>query len=207
VTIAYDTWRAMRVRHGHGENYLEALTMLFSRHRQRYGGYVVHLGLVVLAVGVIGSQFFQTEGEGQLKVGQSLTVSGYTVTYRGITDTVKDGVETVQTYFTLSQSGVAPQTIAPGERIYPGFENQPASIVSITTRQLKDVYVFLAGYDGSNTATIRIFVNPLVSLVWSGGLLMLVGGILCWWPERRRAARLAPEPAKAPSRARVEVAP
>ncbi|HEU0028960.1 MAG TPA: heme lyase CcmF/NrfE family subunit [Ktedonobacterales bacterium] len=207
VTIVYDTWRAMRVRHGHGENYLEALAMLFSRHRQRYGGYVVHLGLVVLAVGVIGSQFFQTEGEGQLKVGQSLTVSGYTVTYRGITDTMKDGIETVQTYFTLSQGGATPETIAPGERIYPGFENQPASIVSITTHQLKDVYVFLAGYDGSNTATIRVFVNPLVSLVWSGGLLMLVGGILCWWPERRRAARRAPAPSSVAARARVEVAP
>ncbi|HEX9037214.1 MAG TPA: heme lyase CcmF/NrfE family subunit [Ktedonobacterales bacterium] len=203
VTIFYDTWRAMRVRHRHGENYLEALAMLFSRHRQRYGGYVVHLGLVVLAIGIVGSQFFQSQAEGQLRVGQSLSVSGYSLTYHGITDTTKDGIETVQTYFTLSQGGRAIGTIAPGERIYPGFESQPASIVSITTLRLQDVYVFLAGYDGSNTATIRVFINPLVSLVWSGGLLMLLGGILCWWPERRRAARLAPVASAAP--AQVEV--
>jgi cytochrome c-type biogenesis protein CcmF len=206
VTIVYDTWRAMRARHRHGENYLEALAMLFSRHRQRYGGYVVHLGLVVLAVGVVGSQFFQTQGEGDIKVGQSLTVSGYTLTYKGISDTTKDGIETVQTYFTLSQGGKVIETVAPGERIYPGFESQPASIVSITTLQLKDVYVFLAGYDGSTSATIRVFINPLVSLVWSGGLLMLVGGVLCWWPERRRAARLAPPTKARAPQARVEVA-
>jgi cytochrome c-type biogenesis protein CcmF len=204
VTIVYDTWRAMRVRHGHGENYLEALAMLFSRHRQRYGGYLVHLGLVVLAVGVFGSQFFQQQAEGQLKVGQALSVSGYSLTYRGITDTTKDGIETVQTYFTLRQNGTIIETVAPGEKVYPGFESQPASIVSITTLRLQDVYVFLAGYDGSSSATIRVFINPLVSLVWSGGLLMLLGGILCWWPERRRAARLAPA-TTSPTHARAKV--
>jgi cytochrome c-type biogenesis protein CcmF len=182
----------MRARHGHGESWIEALSMLFARHRQRYGGYVVHLGLVVLAVGVIGSQFFQTQGEADLKVGQTLTVSGYSLTYKGITDTVKDNIETIQTYFTLSQNGKVVGTVAPGEKIYPGFASEPASIVSITTLQLKDVYVFLSGYDGSSTATIRVFINPLVSLVWSGGLLMLVGGILCWWPEERRMTRLGP---------------
>ncbi|HEX8996178.1 MAG TPA: heme lyase CcmF/NrfE family subunit [Ktedonobacterales bacterium] len=198
VTIVYDTWRGVRVRHKHGEGYATALAMLFNRHRQRYGGYLVHLGLVALAIGVIGSQFFQTQGEAQLKVGQSLTVSGYTITYRGITDTTKDGIETVRTYFTVSQNGHHLEDIAPGERIFPGFANQPASIVSITTHQLKDLYVFLAGYDGSTSATIRVFINPLVSLVWSGGLIMVVGGIFCWWPERRRlATRLVPARAAA----------
>ncbi|HEX8732478.1 MAG TPA: heme lyase CcmF/NrfE family subunit [Ktedonobacterales bacterium] len=194
ATILYDTWRGVRVRHRHGENYPLALTMLFNRHRQRYGGYVVHLGLVILAVGVIGSQFFQTQGEAQLKVGQSLTINGYTLTYRGITDTTaKSGIETVQTYFDVSQNGRFIEQVAPGERIFPGFVNQPASIVAISTHQLKDLYVFLAGYDGSTSATIRVFINPLVSLVWSGGLLLVLGGILCWWPERRRGvARLAP---------------
>jgi cytochrome c-type biogenesis protein CcmF len=206
VTIFYDTWRAMRVRRKHGEHYVEALAMLFSRHRQRYGGYLVHLGLVVLAVGVVGSQFFQQQAEGQLKVGQTLSVSGYSLTYRGITDTTKDGIETVQTYFTLSQGSTIIETVAPGERVFPGFESQPASIVSITTLRLQDVYVFLSGYDGSTSATIRVFINPLVSLVWSGGLLMLLGGVLCWWPERRRMARLAPAPAKA-APVGVEVAP
>jgi cytochrome c-type biogenesis protein CcmF len=143
-------------------------------------------------VGIIGSQFFQTQGEGQLKVGQTLTVSGYSLTYLGITDVTNNGVETIQTHFNVSQNGHVIEQVSPGERIFPGFENQPASIVAISTHQLKDLYVFLAGYDGSTSATIRVFINPLVSLVWAGGLLMVVGGVLCWWPERRRAARLVP---------------
>ncbi len=193
ATILYDTWRGVRVRHTHGEGYVTALAMLFNRHRQRYGGYVVHLGLVVLAIGVIGSQFFQSQGEAQLRVGQSLNVSGYTVTYRGITDTVKDGVETILTHFTVSQNGHVVEEMYPGQRIFPGYASQPTSIVAISTNRLNDVYVFLAGYDGMTSATIRVFLNPLVSLVWAGGLLMLVGGVCCWWPDRRRVpARLAP---------------
>jgi cytochrome c-type biogenesis protein CcmF len=201
-TILYEVWRGVRVRHGHGEAYPEALVRLVGRHRQRYGGYLVHLGLVLLAVGVIGSHFFQVEQDGQVAAGQSLHVAGYALTYRGISDTIgRDGVESIQTHFTVSQDGRRLGEIYPGQRIFPGFQSQPTSMVSITTRGLNDLYVFLAGYD-TTTATVRAFVNPLVSLVWLGGLVMLCGGILCWWPERRRMARLTePQPARA-----VEVA-
>src|SRR5258708_6906940 len=70
AAILYELWRGARVRHKHGEAYPVALYMLFKRYRQRYGGYVVHLGLVLLAVGVIGSQFFQLQHEATLKAGQ-----------------------------------------------------------------------------------------------------------------------------------------
>ena len=179
----------MRVRHGHGESYARAFTMLVSRHRQRYGGYLVHLGLVLLAVGVIGSQMFQVERDAQLRAGQSATVSGYTVTYRGVSDTTRSGIETIQAHLTVSQGSGKLGDIFPGQRIFPGFESQPTSIVSITTYHLKDVYVFLAGVD-SGSVTIRVFINPLVTLIWLGGLAMLFGGVVCWWPERRKLAEL-----------------
>jgi len=191
VTIGYEVWRGVRVRHNHGEPYVRAFAMLVNRHRTRYGGYLIHLGLVVLAVGVIGSQFFQTQGEGTLAVGQSMNVSGYTLTYRGITDTAANNIETITTHFTLSRDGQVLQEIYPGQRIFPGFEDQPTSKISITTHNLVDVYVFLSSFDQTKTATIRVFINPLVSLVWTGGILMLIGGIFCWWPERRRVAPLA----------------
>lgn len=189
--IFYEVWRGVRVRHGHGESYLRAFVMLVNRHRTRYGGYLIHLGLVLLAVGVIGSQFFQSQGEATLAVGQSLTVSGYTITYRGITDTAANNIETITTHFTLSRGGQTLAEIYPGQRIFPGFTNEPTSKISITTHNLTDVYVFLSSFDQTKTASIRVFINPLVSLVWSGGVLMLIGGLFCWWPERRRVAPLA----------------
>jgi cytochrome c-type biogenesis protein CcmF len=205
ATILYEVWRGVRVRHGHGEAYLQALGMLVSRHRQRYGGYLVHIGLVVLAVGVIGSHFFQVQQEGTLRTGQSLPIAGYSLTYRGISDTFDSGgVEVIRTHFTLSQGGRVVGEIYPGQRLFPGFTDQPASIVSITTRGVNDLYVFLAGYDGTTSATVRTFLNPLVSWVWLGGLIMLAGGILCWWPERRRMAMLT-EAREKHQAARVEV--
>ena len=198
ATIGYEVWRGVRVRHGHGESFPRAFWMLVSRHRQRYGGYLVHLGLVILAVGVIGSTFFQIERDAQLSRGQSLAVGGYAVTYVGISDTVSHGIENITAHFVVSQNGHKLDDIYPGQRIFPGFENQPTSKISITTYALRDIYVFLAAYDGTGatSTTIRVFVNPLVSLVWLGGMLMLLGGVFCWWPERQRVSRLI-ESAKA----------
>ncbi len=201
-TIAYELWRGVRVRHGHGEPYPRALVMLVGRHRQRYGGYLVHLGLVVLAVGVIGSQFFQSNADAQLNVGQSVSLQGYTLTYEGISDSVQNSVEVIRTHFLVSRGGQKIGDVYPGQRVFPGFENQPASIVSITTYGANDLYVFLAGFNGTSSATIQVFFNPLVPLVWLGGILMLLGGIACWWPERRVTAPLRERVAAS----RVEVA-
>ena len=201
-TIIYEVWRGVRVRHSHGEPYYQALATLVSRHRQRYGGYLVHLGLVALAVGVIGSQFFQQTGEFTLNAGQAARFAGYTITYRGISGSVSNDVQTISTRFSVAQNGRRLGDVSPGERIYPGFENQPTSVVSITTYGLNDLYVFLSGYEGTSTASIKVFLNPLVPLVWLGGLLMLLGGVTCWWPARRRPVRVRETAAPA----RVEVA-
>jgi cytochrome c-type biogenesis protein CcmF len=188
--IVFELWRGVRVRHGHGESYLRAFAMLVSRHRQRYGGYLVHLGLVVFAVGAIGSHFFQANADAQLNVGQSVAIQGYALTYEGISDTVQSSVDVIKTHFVVSHNGHKIGDVYPGQRVFPGFESQPTSIVSITTYGVNDLYVFLAGFDGTTSATIQVFYNPLVPLVWLGGVLMLLGGITCWWPEQRQAPPL-----------------
>jgi cytochrome c-type biogenesis protein CcmF len=151
----------------------------------------VHIGLVILALGVIGSNFFQQQRDAVVLKGQSTQLAGYTLTYDDITDTGQHGIETILTHFTLSSNGQKIGDIYPGERIFAGFEDQPTSVISITTRGFNDLYVFLSGFDDTKSATIRIFYNPLVPLVWSGGVVMLLGGIFCWWPERRRVSRVA----------------
>jgi cytochrome c-type biogenesis protein CcmF len=201
TTIGYELLRGVHVRHGHGEGYGEALLMLVSRHRMRYGGYLVHFGLIVLAVGIIGSHFFQIERDADLAVGQSVTAGAYTLTYKGITDEVKNGIEVIQTTFAVSSGGQQLGDAVAGQQVFPNFPSQPTSIVSITTHGFTDLYVFLGAYDGTNSASIRVFVNPLVPLVWMGGILMILGGIACWWPERRRPASSTPRDARPAKRA------
>ena len=192
ATIFYELWRGVQVRHKHGESYPRAAGMLVSRHRQRYGGYLVHLGLILLAVGVIGSHFFQVEQDMSLSKGGSASVAGYRITYDGISGTTQNSVQVILTRFTVSSAGRHLADIYPGEKIFPGFESQPTSVVSITTVGVTDLYVFLAGYEGSNSAQLKVFINPLVPLVWYGGILMLLGGIICWWPQAPRPSQRFP---------------
>jgi cytochrome c-type biogenesis protein CcmF len=187
--IFYELWRGMRVRHRHGEAYPQALLMLITRYRQRYGGYIVHLGLVMLAVGVIGSHFFQVQQDATLKAGQQMHVGGYSLKFYGNIAETYPGTNSVKSILQVWQGDQYEGFIYPGRVMYQNFDNQPASMISITTFGLTDLYVFLADWNGSSEATIRVFINPLTPLVWYGGALMLVGGIVCWWPERRKIGK------------------
>jgi cytochrome c-type biogenesis protein CcmF len=182
AAILYELWRGMQVRHSHGEAYWLALYMLFNRYRQRYGGYLVHLGLILLAVGVIGSHFFQVQQDAVLKPGQEMSIADYRLVYLGNIDMKEPDTETITAQLQIWRNRQLQRYIYPGRVFYHNFADQPASLIPITTFGLTDLYVFLDTWDGAAQATIHVFVNPLVSLVWYGGLLMLLGGIICWWP-------------------------
>lgn len=185
-SVFYELWRGMRVRHKHGEPYPVALMLLIQRYRRRYGGYIVHLGLILLAVGVIGSTVFQQEHDANLLPGQSLTIGDYKLVYFGNVDTVYPGVETIAAQLQVWHNGQLQEYIYPSREFYPHYQNEPATQISITTEGLRDLYVFLADWNGAGQAAIRVFLTPLVPLIWFGGIMMLLGGIICWWPERRR---------------------
>ncbi|EFH87284.1 heme lyase CcmF/NrfE family subunit [Ktedonobacter racemifer] len=188
MAILYELWRGARVRHAHGEPYWQAVYMLFKRYRQRYGGYVVHLGLVLLAAGVIGSHFFQVQKDVTLKSGQETTIGGYLFVYKGNLQSYGDGQQSVAALMQVWRNGTLVDSIRPGRTMYKNFDNQPASQIAITTLGVTDLYVFLGDWSGPSQATIRIFINPLVPLVWYGGVIMLLGGLLCWWPDGRKRA-------------------
>ena len=186
TAILYELWRGMRVRHAHGEPYPIALYMLFNRYRQRYGGYIVHLGLALLAVGVIGSHFFQIQKDVVLKSGQEVSLAGNRLVYFGNLDDKQSDKEIITSQLQIWRDGHLQQYIYPGRTFYHSFQDQPASQISITSIGLNDFYVVLENFSGPGSATIHIYVNPLTPLVWYGGLLMLLGGVICWWPERRK---------------------
>ena len=183
--ILYELWRGMLVRHTHGEPYPLALYMLFNRYRQRYGGYIVHLGLALLACGVIGSHFFQQQKDVVLKSGQETTIAGNRLVYYGNIDDKQPDAEIITSQVQIWRDGHLQQYIYPGRTFYHASD-QPVSQISITSIGLNDFYVVLEDFKGPGQATLRVFVNPLTTLVWYGGLLMLIGGVTCWWPERRK---------------------
>jgi cytochrome c-type biogenesis protein CcmF len=187
--MLYELWRGMRVRHTYGEPYPIALAMLFRRYRRRYGGYIVHLGLVLLIVGVIGSNYFQLQSGAMLNQGQDTQLAGYKLTYLGNIDDQEPDKETITAQLQIWRNGQLQGYIYPGRVIYRNYNNQPASLISITTFGATDLYIYLENWSGLSQADMRIFINPLVPFVWYGALLMIIGGVFCWWPVSLQKVR------------------
>jgi cytochrome c-type biogenesis protein CcmF len=193
VAILYELWRGMRVRHSHGEAYPIALWMLLQRDRQRYGGYIVHLGLLLLVVGVIGSHAFQLKKEATLNVGQDMTIGSYRLTFLGSTsgtDALDNSKIILQSQLQIWQNGQLLGYIYPGRVVYTHFGNQPTSTIPIKTFGVTDLYVILDQANGLNQASFHVFLNPLVPFIWYGGIIMCLGGIICWWPQHQAVIAL-----------------
>jgi cytochrome c-type biogenesis protein CcmF len=146
---------------------------MLVRRRRRYGAYLAHLGLAVLVVGIAASHFWQQDRAVSLAPGQQVTVAGYTLTYAGSeVRQLADHTELVGTMRFGSS------TLEPGRATYAGLGGQSLTHVAISTTPLADVYVVLTGIDEAGSASFRIFVNPLVTWIWAGGAIIILGVVL-----------------------------
>ena len=156
------------------------LADLALRKRRRYGAYLAHLGLVVLVVGIAASHFWQQERDVTLTPGSTVTVSGYTLAYSGTEQRqLADHTELV------GAMRFGGETLQPARATYAGLGGQSLTRVAISTTLLADVYVVLAGAGADGSASFRIFVNPLVSWIWAGGAIIILGVLLGNLGERR----------------------
>ncbi len=170
-----------------------SLLRLVSRNRLRYGGYVVHAAIVLLAIGIAGSSAYQTVRERTLRPGQSIGAAGYTLTYRGIEGTKGANYTGFRALVTATGHG---------ERfnVDPGMNNYaiegPANEASIyhDPRSLGDVFTKAQLVKG-NEIDLQVLVKPLVNLIWAAGFLFVFGALIAMWPDaveqRRLAARYA----------------
>jgi cytochrome c-type biogenesis protein CcmF len=185
--VVWEYWRGIRARMSHGESAPLALWRLVGRARSRYGGYLVHLGITCLAVGVVGSSFYQLSREVTMPVGSSMTIGRYTLTHQGLREGREPGARTVSAQLGLSEDGGAARIVTPTKVFYESFNDQPASRIVIETSRLEDLYIVLAGWGDDGTINLMALVNPMVSLIWFGGLILLVGALVTLWPERAPA--------------------
>ena len=162
------------------ENWLRALRALFRRNQRRYGGYLVHLGVTVIGIGVIGSTVFQTEVQHTLERGDAIAVRDYSLRYDDfIRAQAVDGRMMNITAVTLFRNGGAIAQMRP--RI-DDYEQMPMTIAGAHSTLENDFYVLLIGGDRER-ATFRIYINPLVNLVWWGGILLIIGTIIAIYPK------------------------
>jgi cytochrome c-type biogenesis protein CcmF len=156
------------------------------RRRRRYGAYLAHLGLVVVVVGIAASHFGQQEKDVTLQPGGQVTVAGYTLVYTGS----QQRQLTDHTEF-IAGMRFGDRTLEPSRATYAGLGGQALTHVAITTTPTADVYVVLAGINDDGTASFRVFVNPLVTWIWAGGAVIILGVVLGNVGERSAVAELA----------------
>jgi cytochrome c-type biogenesis protein CcmF len=156
------------------------------RRRRRYGAYLAHLGLAVAAVGIAASQMGQQEKDVTLAPGQHVTVASYTLTYTDLdTRNFSDHLELV------ASMRFGDQTLEPARATYPLLGGQGLTHVAISTTPWADVYVVLVSTAEDGSASFRVFVNPLVTWIWAGGIGIILGVVLGNAGEPSPAAELA----------------
>ena len=182
--ITGEFWRGMRVRHAlGGVSWPGALTNMVSRNRRRYGGYVVHLGIVLLFIGFAGSKGFVTEADIAVAQGERATVAGYTFVNEGSESRSDPHSATVRVRMAVYRRGERIGTMTPGVETF-AVDGTRSSDIAIDTSPRRDIYLFLTRLEDNGLARVSVYVNPLVAWIWVAGVLMGLGGLLAAWPAR-----------------------
>jgi cytochrome c-type biogenesis protein CcmF len=200
AAITSEFIRGSRVYRSRGAPWARSLGRTILRNRRRYGGYIVHLGVVLIVMGLAGSAF-RSERQALLNQGESMHVGRYTLTYAHLerTSTAERFINRVTV--TVARGGRDIATLSP-ERNFHFAQRQPQSEVAIRTNPEEDLYVVVTSVDPSGAVALRAFVNPLTWWIWMGAAVMALGmGILLTGGPTaaapKRAAGLIREPALA----------
>ena len=197
--IGLEFYRGMMSRHRSTDESLpRALAGLLTKNKRRYGGYLVHVAMVLLFVGFTGKAF-TTEKEVVLGAGESQQVGRYSMTYHSLAHSADEHMSATAAVVGLHRDGDFLATLLPEKRLYFSSE-QNTTEVAIWSSRLEDFYLILVGVGEDNSVKFQVYVNPLVNCVWAGGILFVLSSLWTLWPTARdrRLAALDREAARLP---------
>lgn len=185
-TTGQDYIRGVRVHaNRENKNVIAAVISLTKKHKRRYGGYIVHIGVLSFFLGLIGSSAFVKESSATLRVGQSINSGPYTLVFDDIDRRPGKDRMIDTAHFTVMKNGKNIGYIGSEKLLFENF--QPATEVGIRSTLKDDIYVILADYDlNAKVATVSVLVNPLVLWIWIGGIIMVVGSLIAMSPDKKR---------------------
>jgi len=183
TTIVMEFYKgAIARRETTGEGFVKALITLIRKNKRRYGGYIIHIGVVLMYIGITGTSY-NMEKEATLKKGESMSIGDYKVVYKDIKNNtpVPTKVEVIAT-MDVEKDGKIIATATPRRDFYKTAE-QPISRVYNLSGLKEDLYIILAGFQEDGSATFKIHVNPLVKWLWIGGLVLGAGTLIAMLPD------------------------
>ncbi len=192
ATVIVELRRGVTARcHMVSETPPRALVNLIAKNNRRYGGYIIHVGVLMAFVGVVASSFYKTEVKKSLKTGESFAVGSYQLKYLGMTTTDTPHTLVATARLALMKNGREVEYLEPAKLVYKRPE-QPATQVAIRSTPAADLYVVLAGVDDkSGLVTFDVFLTPLVFWLWLGGVTMAGGTVVAMWPNAREREAIA----------------
>jgi cytochrome c-type biogenesis protein CcmF len=202
ASIVLEFARGTSARKSLGDaGWLEAFTSLIARNRRRYGGYVVHAAIVLLAIGVTGSSVYESVREARLRPGQSMTIGGDRLVFRGFDTTLKSNHRAIRAQVDVYRGDKYLGRYEPGKNHYFA-EDQISNEVSIRHDLLTggDLFLIADQVNADGSVDLKALHNPLVNLIWLAGLVFVGGSLIALWPDAREERRLAERYAGAPIR-------
>jgi len=191
VTILMEFFRGTTARsRTTGENFLLALGRLIWRNKRRHGGYVVHIGVVMMFVGITGSTAYKIEKNVALDKGESFTIGDYTLKYEEFSSYKTKSKAVFAAIVPVFKDGKKIDILHPEKNLYFKGPGQPTTEVSIHWNLKEDLYLILNGVDDSQAATFQAVINPLIVWLWVGGIVMFIGSVIAIWPDKQEKKRL-----------------
>lgn len=180
--------RSQRAAANSKQSVIGGVTTLFRRHRDRYAGYLVHLGVLVMTVGITASMAHKVEKEFNLKIGESYEIGRFKLTLK---DLDAEALPNYERYFAAVQlservSGKQIQVLHPELRHFRK-NNETTSEIDLISSLREDVYLVLVGSEGRETASLKLFINPLQVWLWIGAAIMTIGTVIIILPSRASA--------------------
>ena len=192
--IVHEWIRGTRARHRKGESYPVAFGRLLSGNRPRYGGYVVHLAIIMLAVGATASSFYSVQRDVVMSPGDTSTLGQYTFRYIGVNQTTYPDRQEDVAEFEVFAGDKYLGILKPFRAIYPDFRIA-ATRGAIRSPPIEDFYIVPSQFNEDGTAVFRVLINPMVWWMWASGPLLVLGVLLALSPQRQRVPSTARFPA------------
>jgi cytochrome c-type biogenesis protein CcmF len=193
ITIFFEFYKGARARQNIKESgFWTAVADLTLMNKRRYGGFIIHAGVVVMFIGIIGSSWYQLEGDFTVKSGESFTLGDYTVRFQGLQQRRDPEKDVVTAPVDVFKKGRQITVLYP-EKHFHHKSDQPMTEVAVRTTPKEDLYLILAAWNEQGDVTFHAFVNPLVQLVWIGIAIMVLAGIFVLFPDKKGVARARAE--------------
>lgn len=196
-TIFWEYFRGARARRSvTGESWPLALLRVMARNQRRYGGYIVHLGVIMIALAIVGATTFQFNLKKSLSLNEEATLAGYTFTYTGLESEKASNHDIMIANVLVEKNGKIVGTLKPRMNFYANISGRdmgPTTEVGLRTNLVEDVYIVFNGWeDNGSLAAFEFFVNPLMLWMWLGGIVMVIGTTFAIWPLPKPAPRRVP---------------